>query len=152
MMFVSKFGSKLRKLFVLVGALSLAPLGLAQPLEQVKQDAAELVNSIGFYTNTQKDELLADVEEVTTQLDMRINSLQTAMEAEWESMSASARKEARETMDALRAQRVEVAEWYGGLKNSTYSAWDQTRQGFSEAYNVLYETWEKAEAEFAAES
>lgn len=122
--------------------------GAADPLEQVKYDAAELVNSVGFYTNTQKDQLLTEADAVIAQLDKRMHALQSRIESDWDSMSASARSEARETMDALRAQRVEVAEWYGSLKSSSDAAWEQAKDGFAQAYGALIDAWQDAEAEF----
>lgn len=136
--------------------LVLTPFGWAQqegaeePLSQVKQDASELVNSIGYYTNTQKEEMVADVDRVIAKLDARMDTLQSRMESQWDTMSAAARSQARETMNKLRIQRIQVAEWYGSLKSSTYSAWDHTRQGFADAYGALVSEWEKAEAEFSA--
>ena len=63
-------------------------------------------------------------------------------------MSQSARTQARSTLATLRQQRNEVAEWYGGMKYSSSNAWDRMKQGFSNAYSSLHDSWVKAEQEF----
>jgi hypothetical protein len=40
---------------------------------------------------------------------------------------------------------------YGSLKSSSAYAWEHTKQGFSEAYNALYESWEKSQKEFGSD-
>ena len=141
---------------LLLGLFGLATFSQAQqepaaePLVKVRQDAGKLVNSVGYYTNSQKDQLMEEAGKVMSQLDHRMNQLQTQVESNWDSMSAEARVEARETMDALRSQRIEVAEWFGSLQNSSAAAWEHTKDGFSEAYGSLYDAWQKAEDEFVS--
>ena len=60
----------------------------------------------------------------------------------------SARQKVKANLKALRQQRNELAEWYGGLKNSSADAWEQMKKGFSNAYQALSDSWEKAKGEF----
>ena len=55
---------------------------------------------------------------------------------------------ARATLDALRRQRNELAEWYGGLKHSSAESWEQVKAGFVKSYEVLRESFAKARKEF----
>jgi hypothetical protein len=41
-----------------------------------------------------------------------------------------------------------VAEKYGSLKASSTSAWEEMKQGFSEAYEDLSDAWAKSVNEF----
>jgi hypothetical protein len=74
--------------------------------------------------------------------------LQERIDDNWQNMSEAAREDARATLKALRQQRLLVAEWYGGLKNSSTEAWDHMKKGFSDAYQSLRGSWQKAEKEF----
>jgi hypothetical protein len=49
---------------------------------------------------------------------------------------------------ALRKQRNEVAEWYGGLKHSASNAWEDVKKGFLKSYQALRDTFDKAHSEF----
>jgi hypothetical protein len=63
-------------------------------------------------------------------------------------MDQAARKKTRATLNALRRQRNEAAEWYGGLKHSSAEAWEQVKAGFVQSYEVLKESFTKAGKEF----
>ncbi len=63
-------------------------------------------------------------------------------------MDKAARERARGTLTALHRQRIRVAEWYGSLKNSSIEAWERMKNGFSDAYNSLRSSWEKADKEY----
>ena len=63
-------------------------------------------------------------------------------------MNKAAREKARANLKALRKQRNEVAEWYGGLKASSADAWEHMKKGFSDAYKSLGDAWEKSAQEF----
>ena len=54
------------------------------------------------------------------------------------------REEARQGLRELRRQRIELAEWYGGLRNSSAKAWGSVKQGFAEAYTALQDAWREA--------
>jgi len=66
-------------------------------------------------------------------------------------MDKTARQKARAGLRRLRQQRNQVAEWYGGLKSSSAKSWEQVKEGFSEAYKGLHDSWEKAKAEFGSQ-
>jgi hypothetical protein len=47
----------------------------------------------------------------------------------------------------LREQRARVQNWYQELKDSSASAWEKARKGFSDAYEALSEQWNNTEEE-----
>ena len=44
-------------------------------------------------------------------------------------------------------QRARVQNWYQELKDSSASAWEKARKGFSDAYEALSEQWNNTEEE-----
>ncbi|MCZ4279700.1 hypothetical protein O4H49_02845 [Kiloniella laminariae] len=120
----------------------------ATTLEQVQQDAAELMESIKGYSAEQRDEALADAQEGLDSLDREIDALETRIDKNWDEMDQAAREQARESLRALRKQRTELAQWYGEWKNSSADAWDEVKKGFSEAYQSLSDSWGEAVTEF----
>ncbi len=49
---------------------------------------------------------------------------------------------------SLRKQRNELAEWSGSLKTSSAESWEHIKEGFSDAYRSLSDSWQKAQKEF----
>ncbi|MBV1915981.1 MAG: hypothetical protein KUG72_11395 [Pseudomonadales bacterium] len=155
---------KLRKVnLYVVGIMMLAMLGGISPTyaksakdkttaEDVKQEAQEFLQSLKSYSIDQKDEAIKQTKIALDKLDNRIDSLETRIDNQWDNMTQPAREKARSTLKSLRKQRTELAEWYGGLKSDSGNAWDDIKQGFSDAYSRLHEAWEKAEKEFESES
>jgi TolA-binding protein len=119
--------------------------------EDVKQETQDLMEALQGYTADQRYEAIQKSSEALDRLDQRISELETRIENNWDEMNEATREQSRASLKALRDQRVQVAEWYGSLKNSSADSWDHTKQGFSEAYGALAEAWEKAQKEFSAE-
>ncbi|MBO6519358.1 MAG: hypothetical protein JJ900_00595 [Rhodospirillales bacterium] len=116
-------------------------------VEQIKEDTSELVTSLKEFGVEQRDEAVDAVEGALDAIDDRIVALETRVDHEWDEMSQAARESARETLRALREERQDVAEWLGGLKNTTGEAWAEVKADFSEAYKDMSEAWDKAERE-----
>ncbi|HYP66630.1 MAG TPA: hypothetical protein VEP67_00070 [Thiobacillaceae bacterium] len=116
--------------------------------KEVRHDVADAAETIKNYTADKRDEAAKKAKAALDALDVRISALEARIDKNWEKMDKAARTQARSTLDALQKQRVEVAEWYGGLKNSTAEAWERTKKGFSEAYRSLRNNWEKAERKY----
>jgi len=81
---------------------------------------------------------------VLDDLDASIGRMERKLENEWDRMDQAARKNARATLNALRRQRNEAAEWYGGLQHSSAESWEQVKTGFVKSYAVLKESITKA--------
>jgi TolA-binding protein len=120
-------------------------------VEDVKQETQDLMEALQGYTADQRDEAVQKTSEALDRLDQRISELETRIENNWDEMSEATREQSRASLQALRDQRVQVAEWHDSLKSSSADAWDHTKQGFSEAYGALAEAWENAQKEFSAE-
>lgn len=156
----------LRGLFLVIPVLIIlgGPANTSVASEQARPDSeqeptsAELQESIAEtyallkrYTIEQRDEAMAAMEQQLERLDARISELQDRLDNDWEDMSRTARKQTRETLDRLRRQREEVAEWYGGMRHSSAKAWEDVKQGFAESYANLVEAFEKAREDLEAQ-
>lgn len=142
---------------IMVGLLGVAPLCQAETennppsFEQVKKETRDLLHTIASYSAEKKNEAVQSAKEGLDRLDRRIDSLQAWIDEHWSQMSEATRQQARETLDTLRRQRVEAAEWYGRMKASSADAWEQVKQGFSKSYKALADTWEKSKQSFSTE-
>lgn len=116
---------------------------------EVRQKLGSAADAIKRYSADKRDEAAQKAKAALDLLDRRMDALETEIDRNWERMDAAARTRSREAMRALQDERVEVAEWYGSLKSSTASAWEETRQGFVRAYQSLQRDWENAERQQA---
>jgi hypothetical protein len=96
----------------------------------------------------QRDEATKSAKAALDDMDAGIRRLERKLEREWDQMDAAARKKARATLDALRRERNELAEWYGGLKYSSAEAWDEVKSGFAKSYDDLKGAFGKARKAF----
>ncbi len=111
----------------------------------IRQETRELMQALKAYGADKRDQAVAQTQAALDNIDRRIEALETSMLENWDKMDQAARDKARASLHALRAQRTEVAEWFGGLKNSSVSAWGHLKQGFSDAYRAMSQAWEKSE-------
>lgn len=105
--------------------------------KDISKKAGETGRAIKDYTVEQRDEAVKSAKAGLDELDASIRRLERKLESDWDKMDAAARKKARATLDALRRQRNELAEWYGGLKHGSAEAWDEVKAGFSKSYDAL---------------
>jgi hypothetical protein len=151
-------------LSVLMAALlGVAPLSLASSHEvpgqengkttsrEVRREVPDAAEAIKNYSADKRDEAAKKAKTSLDALDVRIAAMEARIDKNWDRMDAAAREQARSTLDALRKQRVQVAEWYGGLKNSTADAWERMKTGFSDSYKSLRHTWEKADRKYGGD-
>jgi len=115
--------------------------------KDVAREAGETGRAIKDYTVAQRDEALKQAKAALDDLDTRIRRMERKLDSEWERMDQGARKKARATLDALRRERNEAAEWYGGLKHSSAESWEQVKAGFVKSYEVLRQSFAKARKE-----
>jgi hypothetical protein len=74
--------------------------------------------------------------------------MESRLNKEWDQMDQSARNKAINTLTALRKQRNEVAEWYGGLKHGSRNAWEEVKKGFLKSYQDLRDAFDRAHSQF----
>ena len=152
---------KTRTIAFSIRALALGALLAASPLsfaaetsgskstaKDIAKKADETGQSIKNYTVAQRDEAIKNAKAALDDADRRIDRMERKLDSEWERMDQAARKRARATLDALRRERNEAAEWYGGLKHSSAESWEQVKTGFVKSYEVLKESFAKARKGF----
>jgi len=152
---------KIRLLAFSVRALALGALLTVSPLsfpadtsgnkttaKDVSRNVDETGRAIKNYTVAQRDEAIGKAKAALDDLDVRIGRMERKLDNEWDRMDQAGRKKTRATLNALRRQRNEAAEWYGGLKHSSAEAWEQVKAGFVQSYEVLKESFTKAGKEF----
>ena len=116
--------------------------------KDVSRKTEETGRAIKDYTVAQRDEAIKQARAGLDDLDARIRRMERKLDSEWDQMDQAARKKARATLNALRRERNEVAEWYGGLKHSSAESWEQVKAGFVKSYEVLKESFAKARKQF----
>jgi hypothetical protein len=152
---------KIRKSAFSVRALALGALLTVSPLsfaaetsgnkttaKDVSTKVDEAGQAIKNYTVAQRDEAIKKAKAALDDLDVRIGRMERKLDNEWEQMDQAARKKARAAQNALRRERNEAAEWYGGLKHSSAESWEQVKAGFVKSYEVLKNSFTKAAKEF----
>jgi hypothetical protein len=117
-------------------------------MKDVKEKAGETAQAIKNYSVNQRDEAVKKAKAAMDELDARINSMESELDKKWSQMDQSAREKGSATLTALRKQRNEVAEWYGGLKHSSRKAWGDVKKGFLKSYQELRDSLDKAHSEF----
>ena len=138
----------------MIATLCFAPLSYTQAsddkttIQDVKKEAQDLISKIKGYTADQRDETIKQTEQALKKLDNRIDALETDLYNRWEKMDKAAREEAQSGLKELRKQRIELAEWYGSMKNSSLSVWEQMKKGFSDAYQAIIDTWAKFKSKY----
>jgi len=116
--------------------------------QDVKKETQELINTLQQYTADQRDQAVKEADQSLKKLDGRIDKLESRVDNNWDKMTQAARQKARANLKALRQQRNELAEWYGSFKNSSAGAWEQMKKGFSDSYQAMSTSWEKAKSEY----
>ena len=152
---------KIRTIAYSVRALALGTLLAASPLslaaepsgnkstaKDIAKKADETGQAIKNYTVAQRDEAIKNAKAALDDADRRIDRMERKLDGEWERMDHATRKRTRATLDALRRERNEAAEWYGGLKHSSAESWEQVKTGFVKSYEVLKESFAKARKGF----
>jgi hypothetical protein len=117
-------------------------------MKDVKRQMGNTLQTIENYSAEQRDEAVKKAQELLNDLDRRIDRMQAQLEKGWTKMSESAREKKAATLRALRKQRNEVAEWYGGLKYSSAAAWEDVKGGFVKSYDALKDALDKAKNQF----
>lgn len=119
-------------------------------LRDVKQEAEDLLQELEKYSADQKNAAVQKTKAAIEALDEKIAALETRIDTKWDKMSKVTRKKARAGMRMIRAKRIQAAEAFGSMQSSSADAWEHMKKGVSDAYQELYDAWQKSEAEFNA--
>lgn len=114
----------------------------------VERETKELIDALQQYSIEKRDQAVKEIDSALKRLDSQIDELESRVDNNWDQMSQTARQETRANLKELRQQRIEVAERYGSFKDSSINAWDKMKKGFSDAYQELSDSWEKALSEY----
>ena len=140
--------------FVAVMTLFFMPPGQAQSsndsitAKDIKKETQDLLHTLQQYTVDQRDQAVKEADQALKKLDERIDKLESRVDNNWDKMTQAARQKARDNLQLLRQQRNELAEWYGGFKYSSKNAWQRMKQGFTDAYQTMSDSWQQAKREF----
>jgi len=134
--------------FALGALFAVSPWSFAAEAQGGKTTAKDVARTIKDYTVAQRDEAIKNAKAALDDVDARIRGMERKLDNEWDRMDQAARKKARATLAALRRERNEVAEWYGGLKHSSAESWEQVKTGFVKSYEVLRDSFARARKEF----
>ncbi|MCF8061912.1 MAG: hypothetical protein K9M82_05300 [Deltaproteobacteria bacterium] len=133
------------------GALSGASSGGEETSAgDVQQEVEEAMRAIRSFSAEQRDDAVAQAKEALRKLDARIDRLENRMQEGWSDLDQAARRKTRESLQRLREQRNELAEWYGGMKHGSMDAWDRLKQGFLNSYEKLENAFKEARKELAS--
>ena len=121
-------------------------------VESLKQETRELGEALQDYGSDQKEQAEDSINKTLSALDKRIQELEQQRSENWDDMSDTARERAQKSLESLREKRARVQTWYQELKESSASAWERARKGFSEAYEALSEQWNNTEKELDEDS
>lgn len=121
-------------------------------VESLQQETRQLGEALQEYGSDQKEQAEDSINKTLSALDKRIQELEQQLSGNWDDMSDTARERAQKSLESLREQRARVQSWYQELKESSASAWERARKGFSEAYDALSEQWSDTEKELDKES
>src|ERR1041385_3747110 len=127
---------KIKALAFSAQALALGALLAAPPLcvaadspggeataRDVSRKAGETGRAIKDYTLAQRDEAVRQAKAALDDADTRIRRMEGKLDHEWDGMDQAARRKSRAALNALRRERGELAEWYGGVQQGSAGSW-----------------------------
>jgi len=120
--------------------------------KDVKKETKEALQAIKSYSFEQRDKAVRAVKAELSDLDGRIDRMQSRVEQKWSEMDQASRQKLSHAMKTLREKRNQLSEWYGGLQQSSAGAWNHVKEGFIEGYDSVASAFEKAENEFDSDT
>jgi Na+/phosphate symporter len=113
-------------------------------MTEVKHKVGDAMQAIKEYSIDKKDQALAKAKEALNKMDSKIDELEKRSHEKWQQMSEASREKTEEELRELRKKRNEIAEWYGGMKQSSAKSWDAVKKGFIDSYHSLEQSFDKA--------
>lgn len=120
--------------------------------QDVKQEWHDAIETLKDYSANQRDQAVSAAKKLLATIDERIDRLERRSEDQWSQLSQDARQQRETTLRALRREREDLSEWYGGMKHSSTDAWETVKQGFVKAYDTLSNSFSRASDEFDSEN
>ncbi|MCK9295320.1 MAG: hypothetical protein M0P70_09570 [Desulfobulbaceae bacterium] len=125
-----------------------APKDENKEMAQIRQEADEALQVIKDYSIDKKEQVMAKAKDVLDKMDEKIDELEKRSSEQWQDMSEASREQSRQALRELRRKRNDIAEWYGGMKHSSASAWNDMKKGFIDSYHSLQQAFDKASEKF----
>jgi hypothetical protein len=116
--------------------------------KEVSQEVKEAIEAIKNYSVEQRDEAVKKVKVAMDAMDDRIHGMEERLGKKWNQMDQAAREKAQATLQSLRRKRIELAEWYGEMRQSSANAWEHVKKGFLDSYESLSKAFDKAVKSF----
>ena len=142
------FGIAAAALALAIAAAPQLSMAADTTAKDVGKKLNETGNAIKDYSVEQRDEAVKNARQALDDIDAKINRLAAEIDGQWDKLDASARKKAYESMNTLRKERNDAAEWMGALKHSSKEAWGEVKNGFSKSYDALSSSFSKAKDAF----
>jgi hypothetical protein len=117
-------------------------------IQDVEKKVAEASAVIKSFAVDQRAEAVQKAKTVLDDIDARIGQLESRVQQKWGKMDRAARQQAAIDLAALRKERTQAAEWYGGLKHGSSQAWEDVKTGFLKSVQDLSGAFSKAYREF----
>ena len=138
---------------VVLSVLASASFAASSPAEktsinEVQQQMKEAAVAIKNYSVEQRDEAGKEVKATLKELDADIERLQQRLDKKADYMDQATRQKARAALKDIRKQRNDLSEWYGGMQHSTSKAWLEIKSGFVKSFEILQQSFDKAQKEF----
>jgi hypothetical protein len=138
---------RIRLIGVMTAALALvcwsAPASAQQtPAKDVGQKMAETGDAIKDYTVEKKNDAVAHAKKLGRDIDAKIKQL----EADASKSAGETKAASQEMMKELKAKRAKMGAKIDDLSKATKASWEDTKQGFADAYRDVAMAYDKAVA------
>jgi hypothetical protein len=138
---------RIRLIGVIVAALAVLGWSTSAPAQQttakdVGQKMAETGDAIKGYTVEKKDDAVAHAKKLGRDIDGKIKQL----EADASKSAAETKAASQEMMKELKAKRAKMGVKMNDLSKATKATWEDTKQGFVDAYKDVAMAYDKAVA------
>ena len=125
-----------------------ATAGSDASLKDVQREWSETSTTLMAYGIDRREQALDQSKKFLSAMGQRMDRLEVRAAEEWSELSTSARQKRSDSLRALRRQRNEVAQWYGGMMQSSVDAWSEVKKGFIDAYGSLSDSFIRAARQF----
>lgn len=119
--------------------------------QEVRAEISQAMDAIAAYSEQERDRALTEARAALDRLDSEIEQREHALREGWADMSDDARETARSQLRDLREARNRLGERFGALQSGTTSAWDELRDGFSDAWTAFSDAWSASDDEAPAD-
>ena len=113
--------------------------------DEVRTEISEAMDAIAAYSEQESDQALTEAREALNRLDAEIARREQALRENWAEMTEAARETAQARVQDLREARNRLGERFGALEAGTSSAWNELKEGFSDAWSTFSDAWTAAD-------